>query len=189
MNELEDVVEFRNRLVAYMNLVRDNVTRYGPPPSDSVQARLSAEQPWLAQEYGRQYKVINRWGGLQMTMPALGITSWDVIQDAIHDIGDVYYGDICRFAVQHLDTAIGRLRGEAEQKTGRSVEPDTLYRLTSPVYWIQRFGAFLRWLFGTARGRVVAIMSALVIAIVGGLASGAGQAFVERLLSGSPPVP
>jgi hypothetical protein len=114
--DIERLVKFRNILVAHMNFVLEARTGYGLIAVDpAAQPAISANQPWLATEYGRLFKIINRYGGMSMSSRAAGITSYDVIADAIHDVGDVYYNDIARFAQQHLDTLIGRLQGEMEE--------------------------------------------------------------------------
>jgi hypothetical protein len=185
--DLDQVVAFRNRLVEFMNYVRAHVAAYSFVTIEPVvQRHISSEQTALAQEYGRLSKIINRWGGMAMSSPALGVTSSDVIQDAIFDIQGVYYNDICRLAVQHLDIVIGKLTGEVRES---GIDPDFIYRLTSPLYWFRRLVDLLRWLGGTARGRVVAAIAAVLLAIISGLPSGAGGALVERLLNHPSPVP
>jgi hypothetical protein len=179
VSDLHRVGVFRNRLVGYMNTVRQYGGRYGPPPPDDVRATLASEQTWLAQEYGALFNIINRWGGTQMAMPALGITSHDVVQDAIHSTHDVYYDDIGRYTVQHLDTVIGRLSAEADE----THDPDRLYVLTSPVFWLGRLVAFLRWVWASTRRRIYAGITLLIVTVIGAVVSGAAQAFVARLLS------
>lgn len=95
---------------------------------DEADARpLQLEQPWLAQEYGRLYNIINQYGSMMMSSPALGVTSRDVVQDA-NDVGDYSYRDIGRISIQHLDTVIGRLSGEAEEaareRAATAADPD-----------------------------------------------------------------
>ena len=58
---LGGVSEFRNRLVGFANHVNANVGRYGETPG-SAQAHVGMEQAWLAQKYGRLYRVIERFG-------------------------------------------------------------------------------------------------------------------------------
>ena len=198
------VVEFRNRLVAYMNIVLGaggNLRWGGLDESDT--RRLQSEQPWLAQEYGRLYNVINRWGSMSMGSPALGVTSRDVIQDAIHDVADFSYNDIARITIQHLDMVIGRLSGEAEEserernlarerrereaarkadeRAAKLADPDRWYRVTSPLYWMGRLGALVRWVLGTWSGRIVGALSVLAIAIISGIVSGVAQGWFETL--------
>ena len=178
MDELTRVVAFRNRLVSHMNLVQLNVSLYGPPMTEEVRAQIAAERPLLAQEYGRMMSVINRWVSMQMANPMLGVTSNDVIQDAIHDIGGSRYVDICRFALQHLDTVIGRIEADVE---GRR-DPDAIYRVTSPVFWLQRLGALIRWLWGSTRRRLVTLAGVLILAIISGIVSGWAQALFTSAL-------
>ena len=181
--EVERVAEFRNRLVAYMNLVLSARTGYHMMPIDEdAREKIASAQPWLATEYGRLFKVINRWGGMSMSSRAAGITSYDVIQDAIHNIGDVYYDDIARYAVRHLDTVSGRLQADFEEEAdGPHFELDHLYRFTSPVYWLGRLLVFGRWLLGTSRGRVAGVVSLLVVATVSGIVSGVAQAWFQQV--------
>lgn len=207
-DDLAEVIEFRQRLVAHMNLVlqqRDSLRWGGVEPE--VAQRIGAAQTWLAQEYGRLHDVINQFGSMMMSSPALGVTSHDVIQDAIHDLRDLSYDDIARISVQHIDTVIGRLRGEVareerqrrdetqrkadeeerrreerERKAqDRADDPDRCYRLTSPVYWLRRLGTFLRWLIGTNRGRIVGAIGVIVVAIISGVVSGVAQGWFESL--------
>jgi hypothetical protein len=182
--DLVKVAEFRDRLVEFMNYAPQHVQRYGPPIDPDAQQHISSEQTWLSQEYGRIGHLINRYGTMQMGSHALGITSNDVIQDAIHDLADFEYGTIARLSVQHLDIAIGKLQAEGEQSR---VDPNAIYRYTSPVYWIGRLVVFLRWLALTTAGRITAVIGAVVLAIIGGIVSGAAQAWFEQLLNGSKP--
>lgn len=183
MDDLKSVSEFRNRLVAYMNLVVSAGTGlYSVARDPDEEARIRSEQPWLAQEYGRLYKVINRWGGMMMASPALGVTSRDVIQDAIHNIDSPFgYGDLARLSVQHLDTVIGRLRGEAEQEAeDRRLPPEAIYRLTSPVFWIQQLASGVRWVLATNGRRIAAIVGTLLLAVITAFVSGWAQALFAQ---------
>jgi len=47
---------------------------------------------------------------------------------------------------------------------------------TSPVFWLGRLVALMRWLFLTSRGRFITAIGAVVLAIIGGIVSGAAQA-------------
>jgi hypothetical protein len=193
MNELSDVIAFRNRLVAFMNFVQEHVQRYAPIDPEA-QHWITAEQPWLSQEYGRLSDVINRFGTMRMGSPALGITSHDVVQDAIYDLTEIDYSTIARLTVQHLDMLIGKLRAKAERTNGEperkpyvplpTIVPDQIYRVTSPLYWIGRLVALLRWLLGTAGGRIVTIVGAISLAIIGGVASGFAQAILQKAMAG-----
>ena len=203
--DLRRVGEFRNRLVAYMNIVLEHGDDFRWNAVDrSVLAQLGSERTWLGQEYGSIYSVINQYGSMMMTSPAIGVTSHDVIQDAIHDLADVSYRDIARITTQHLDTVIGRLRAEAageerdRQKRAtektlkpevREADPDRWYRATSPIYWLGRLVALLRWLIGTGRGRITAAVILLVGWVINGVVSGAAQAWFERVLAGATPGP
>jgi len=68
-------------------------------------------------------------------------------------------------------------RADIEDRPGRRA-PDDLYRLTSPVYWAASTGAFVRWVLGTNRGRLVAAGGAVILAII----SGAAQAVFTKLM-------
>ena len=174
MSELADVVEFRNRLVRYMNLgIMAGGGFYGNELTEADQRFLGEERPWLRQEYGRLYRVINRWGATSMGSPALGVTTVDVVQDAITKVGGFSYGDICRFAEQHLDTVIGRLQ---DQEQRRSVGPDVFYRATSIGFWLHQLARGVGWLFATTGRRIVAIIGAVALALLTAVVSGWTQA-------------
>lgn len=182
MDRSERVAEFRNRLVAYMNSVLAGAQADSWDPRARQDGRLGAERTWLAQEYGRLFATINRYGVMRMASPAAGITSHDVIQDAIHDVGDVYYDDVARIAVQQLDTVIGRLQADEEQARPAR-EAGAIYRLTSPVYWFAQLAAFVGWVWGSTRGRVIAAAGAVALAILTALVSGLAQGLAQSILS------
>ncbi len=179
--DLARVVEFRNRLVAYANYVRENVGRLVPTP-DHPQRHIGEESAWLAQEYGRVYGLIRPYGIAQMTQFG-GIASTDVVRDTIGGPGHPEYRAIAGMAVQHLDTVIGRMRAEVEDRNGRPLDRDALYRLTSPLYWFGRAAGFVRWLRGTSRGRKAAAISLVMVAIISGVVSGAAQAWFEKVFA------
>jgi hypothetical protein len=189
--QLQEVAEFRDRLIAYMNLVQQHVGTYRfEPVPDNVETKLATEQSWLGMAYGKLFKVINRWGGMQMTMPAIGITSHDVIADAINDIADASYSDLARFSVQHLNTTIGRLAAEIEDEENETaVDGSAIYQFTSPVFWIVQLLRLIRWLVLTSRGRIVGAVGAIVLVVIGGLVSGWAEAFFARMLAGQTPAP
>jgi hypothetical protein len=205
--DLESVAEFRNRLISYMNLVLSGGTGFSYfGPDEATARRLGEQRPWLTREYGRLFSVVNRWGGMSMGSPAAGITVYDVVSDSINNPGAISYHDIARLAEQHLDTVIGRLAGEAEEaernarrareqreaaaarkaedRAAKVADPDRWYRITSPLYWFGRLVVLIRWIFGTWRGRILGAASLLVGAIIGGIVSGAAQAWFDRLLTG-----
>lgn len=202
--DLEAVEQFRDRLITYMNLVLQGGAGFGYfGPDEQTARQLGERRPWLAREYGRLFNVINRWGGMSMGSKALGITVVDVVADAINNPGAISYHDIARLAEQHLDTVIGRLAGEAEEaernarrareqreaeaarkaeeRAAKLADPDRWYRVTSPVYWLQRLVALVRWVFGTWRGRIIGGIGVLVVAIVSGIVSGVAQGWFESL--------
>jgi len=185
-----------------MNVVRQNsdAFRWNVVDAD-VAAQLGSERTWLAQEYGSLYSVINQFGSMQMSSPALGVTSHDVVQDAIHDLADISYDDIARITLQHLDTVIGRMRAEATgeerdrkkraAENARKVEmrrtdPNRWYRITSPLFWIGRLLAILKWLATTGRGRITALLVLVIGWVVGGVVSGAAQAWFDTILNSAP---
>jgi hypothetical protein len=180
--DLIRVAEFRNRLVAFMNYLGENVRRYESTPQH-VQSHIGDEQAWLAQEYGRVYKLVEPYGIAQMTQ-FRRIASTDVVRDAIGSPTHPEYGALAQMAVQHLDMVIGQMRAEVEDRSATRRLPDDLYRLTSPVYWLGRFIIFGRWLLGTTRGRIAGGISLLVVAIVSGIVSGAAQAWFQQLMAG-----
>jgi uncharacterized small protein (DUF1192 family) len=125
--------------------------------------------------------IINRYGPMGMSSPAIGMISHDVVQDAIHDVGDLSYDDLARLSVQHIDTTIGRLQGELERRSSAR-DPDTIYRLTSPVYWLKVIGSGVVRLWGSTRGRIAAVVGALLLATFTAVLSGVAQAFAEAWL-------
>jgi hypothetical protein len=173
MNDLEAVAAFRERLVAYRNLVARSTGRSAVSISDETRARIATEQARLNREYGRLFRVLNQWGSASVLVPAIGTVSHDVVRDAINEAGRLYDGDVARYAVQHLDNVIGRLQSEADQRR----DPEAIYRLTSPVFWLRRLAALLRWLWGSTRRRVATVVGAVALAIIGGIVSGWAQAW------------
>ena len=175
MDRTAEVVEFRNRLVEYMNLILEHKDRVSSPMPEWVVARLQAEQPWLSQNYGRLSKLIHPSGvpqGMAMGFGSI-TTSFDVIADAIHNPGDAYYNDLAGIADQHLMMRIGQLQGEAQERAERrQISPDALYRLTSPLYWLGRLWALVRWIWGTWSGRITAAAGALLAIVVTALVNG-----------------
>lgn len=124
IDDLRRTIEFRQRLVAYMSSVLEHGSRrYGAPMDDDARSSLAAEKVWLAQEYGRLFAVINRWGGMGLGSQAFGLSSRDAVSDAIHNVGDGFYGDLARVTQQHLDTVIGRLRAELEGRSSNRRRP------------------------------------------------------------------
>ena len=176
--DLQRVIAFRNRLVAFVDYVGENARLRRLAPQD-VQGDTSQEQAWLAQEYGRVYRVIQPYGIAQMTQFG-GIASTDVVRDTIGSLGRPSYGAMAGMAIQHLDMVIGRMRADVEDQADTSPRSsDALYRYTSLAYWLGRLLALVRWFFFTGRGRVVTVIGAVVLAIIGGIVSGAAQAWFE----------
>ena len=120
MDDLARVAEFRNRLVVYLNLAARPTGRNAVAVSDDTPAQIANEQAWLNREYGRLHDIITRWGPAQMVVPAIGTVSSDVVRDAINEAGRVYYGDIARYAVEHLDIVMGRLQADAHGRRSGS---------------------------------------------------------------------
>ena len=177
------VAEFRNRLVVFVNYVGENVRRNESTPQD-VQSRIGEEQAWLGQEYGSVYRVIVPYGIPQMQQFG-AIVSSDAVRDAIGRLDQPSYPALAQMAIQHLDMVIGRMRADVEERRLAPGSSDTIYRLTSPVYWGGRLVAALRRLLSTNRGRITAVISVLVVAVIGGIVSGVAQAWFEALLSAS----
>jgi hypothetical protein len=144
-------------------------------PDTSV--RLGEEQVWLGQTYGRLFRVINRWGGMSMGNRIAGIIVVDVVADAIHNPTTLAYGDVARLAMQHLDTAIGRLTDTADRQRAN---PEAIYRATSPVYWGERLMSLIRWLVATTGRRIVTMLGAVGLAVISAFISGWAQAVFAR---------
>jgi hypothetical protein len=184
----EDVVrvaEFRNRLVAFANYIDAHRPDYGEDLKPAARQHIGTEQSGLAQDYGRVYKVIQPYGIASMTQFG-GIVSQDVVRDAIGRLDHPSHPALAQMAVQHLDVILGHLRAEVEDHPARTTSPDALYRWTSPVYWIARLLAVVRRLLSTNRGRIVAGVGVLLIAIISGIASGVAQGWFEQLTKASP---
>lgn len=182
MDRLAEIMEFRERLVAYMNLILANNQGMYTPMPESVTSRLRAEQPWLSQSYGRLFKVIHPSGRPQAMAMGYGsiTTSFDVIADAIHNPNDSYYNDLARIADQHLMMRIGQMQGEAQERAERRIGPDTLYRWTSPLFWLGRLWALIRWLAITKGGRIVAIAGTIALALAVAFVTGWAQAIFTK---------
>lgn len=176
-DRLGQVTEFRNRLVAYMTLVQQSRSEWGAI-DDRVLYNLTAEHTWLTTEYGRLYKAIHPLGSPQsMSSPAAGVTSQDVIYDAISNPRAVFYADIARIANSYLLARIGHMQGEEDERAERvQRSPDTIYRLTSPLFWLGRLWALIRWLWGSTGGRIATALAAVILAIITGIATGWAQA-------------
>ena len=169
MDEYEQVVEFRNRLVDYANLAVQY--RAGTPSSAAMQRRLQGEKVWLLQAYGRLSEPLTRYDGpAQLRVPDVGIVSQDAVRDAIREAGGPFRGQIFQLAQDHLDMTLGRLQADAAQANpvvGPVLPaPDTIYRLTSLVYWLQRVFALIRWLVLTSQGRVTIVIGAILLALL-----------------------
>lgn len=171
--DLRELVAFREALVAYINAVEGAHGSWSPG--------LSEEQARLTREYGRLYRVIVARGGIaQMGAPAFGVMSRDVVADAIGRPDHFDYDTVARFATQHVDTVIGRIQDEVE----RRADPDRVYRLTSPLFWVSALARSMVQLLATTRGRILAAVGAIILVIIGGVASGWAQAFFSRVPSG-----
>ena len=123
MSDLDEIAAFRNRLIAFAGYVGANY--WGGPGSPegvdpAVLEHIGQERVALTQEYGRLRARITRAAGgiMQMTLPAIGIVSQDVIADAINRWDWHNWSDTVQMAQQHLDMAIGRLQADhAESPT------------------------------------------------------------------------
>jgi hypothetical protein len=176
VNVLEAVIAFRERLVEYRNLVARSTGRNAVSVTDDAKAWIVTEQAWQNREYGRLFRVLNQWGSASVLVPAIGTVSHDVVRDAINEAGRLYDSDVARYAVQHLDNVIGRLESEADEQR----DPEAIYRLTSPVFWLQRLAALLRWLWGSTRRRVATVAGTVALAILTAVVSGWAQAFFAK---------
>lgn len=176
-DELARVVDFRDRLVGFVNLVTQNVRRYADPPSPEVVQRIGLEQAWLSQEYGRVYRTVTRYGIAQMTQFGR-IASHDVIRDAIGSPTHPRYHDVSQMAIQQLDIVIGHLRAEVEDEPTRVGGTVDLYRLTNPIYWLVALTRLVRRLLGTTRGKVIAAVGTVVLVLIGAFA----EAWFSQLL-------
>jgi hypothetical protein len=177
MDELARVFAFHNRLVAFVNYVGKQMS-HGGPPSAEARAHIGLEQAGLVQDYGRVYATVKPYGVASMTQFG-GIVSQDVVRDAIGRLDHPSYPSLANMAVQHLNWIIGLMRADVENRPARRA-PDNIYRLTSPVFWLGRFGAGFRWLLGTNGGRIAAAGGTVVLAII----SGAAQAVFTKLIGG-----
>jgi len=176
--EIARVVEFRNRLVAFANYVDAHRPAYGEGFKAAARQHIGTERSALRMEYGQLYKTIVRYGGVFSMTQFGGVVSQDVIRDAIGQLDHPSHTAVMDAAVSHLEEVIGRLRAEADSRSGR-LEIEDFYRLTSPVFWIGRLVLLGRWLFGTTRR---ALASAAALAIIGAIASGTASAIVKWLL-------
>jgi hypothetical protein len=182
--DLEFAVEFRQRLAEFVKSVPEYRQEDGTFYT-FYRSTIASDQAWLFQRYGRIYKAIAPYGIVQFRESG-AVISQDVVIDAIGSLDHPAYGDIAAMAIKQIDLAIGRLRADVDQaiEEARSRSADDLYRLTSPVFWLGRLASLLRWIVGTARGRIVAVLGALLIAIVSGIASGVAQTWFQRLTTG-----
>jgi hypothetical protein len=76
---------------------------------------------------------------------------------------------------------IGQMQREAqEREERRQVRPDILYRVTSPVFWLGRLWALIRWLVVTKGGRIAGLV---VAAVVTAFVTGVGAKPVRSIAS------
>lgn len=176
-DDLERVTAFRERFVTYANFVTEKVHGLGyvEQPSKRDQAHIGQEQTWLRQEYGAIQRTISRFGTAKAMQFGM-VMSYDVVRDTIGMPTHPSYGEMASLAVGHLDTIIGKLRAEVESQ--RPVSMDDVYRATSPVFWLAKIIDAIRRLLGTTRGRIVAAVSAGLLALIGAFA----QAWFAKLL-------
>lgn len=123
---IEAVVTFRDEFVKFTS---DAMSSYRPGGLRSYIDRSAipdfrSRQDALNERYGELYALINASGTTQMTMPAIGVISHDVVQDAINDLDDSNYTELVEGARQHLSRSIGALRRSlAEDKHNLEEKP------------------------------------------------------------------
>lgn len=109
---IDAVVTFRDEFVKFTSDAISSYRRGGLRSYIDRSAILDfrSRQDALNERYGELYALINANGTTQMTMPALGVISHDVIQDAINDLDDSNYIELVEGARQDLSRSIGALR-------------------------------------------------------------------------------
>lgn len=121
LDAIRAVADFRDDFVAFTDDVIASYRRSGFQSyvDRSAIPDLHARQDHLNERYGELYDVVNAKGPTIMTVPALGVVSHDVIQDAINDFDDSNYTTMVTGARQHLSRSIGMLRGSTIQPARR----------------------------------------------------------------------
>lgn len=116
---IEAVAAFRDEFVKFTSDAISSYRRGGLRSyiDRSAIPDFRGRQDALNERYGELYALINANGTTQMTMPALGVISHDVIQDAINDLDDSNYTELVEGARQHLSRSIGALRRALSERT------------------------------------------------------------------------
>lgn len=133
-----ELQEFHVGLVKYKKLVlaqnRVLVKIDYPTLSGQEEEEFNALSLELQRKYGSLKEVIEKYGGPAIMPLQSGKTEWEaftsVFNYTIFD-PEAFIGVIDK-AITTLNMAIGRLKAEKPAKT-------SIYELTSPVYWAERF--------------------------------------------------
>lgn len=113
-SEYDELEAFREDL-DYFIRYRLGLMKPDDTQSDAV-ARIRTLQPQLNRKYGALEPLIRRYSGIpQLRDPIHGITSDDVIRDAINSPDHPDYQTIAESAVPHLDIALGRVKRDIGQ--------------------------------------------------------------------------
>lgn len=171
--DVRRAVEFRKRLAAFIDFAIRNSRDLS-----TWRQHVDEQQEWLFQMYGLIYRAVASYGITEFRQSDQ-VISRDVVHDAIASPEHPSYQPIASMALKQVDYSIGRLIADVEEARIRSA--NDLYRRTSLVFWMSRLGALFHWIVGTARGRVLAVIGALLVGIVSGIASGVAQTLFERL--------
>lgn len=166
---------FRDELEGYRRYVMGE-DRPDETQADAVE-HMRSLQSQLNRTYGALRPMIGRYSGIvQMGSRLHGITSHDVIRDAINTLDHPDYPTIAESAVQHLDMTLGRCQNDIGEKflptddvANPTVQPPgraatDWYTRTSVLYWLERLWVLLRWLLSKPSR---AVTSGVVIVIVG----------------------
>lgn len=164
---IEAVVNFRDEFVKFTDDAIAGYRRGGLRSyiDRSAIPDFRTRQDALNERYGELYAFINVNGATRMTMPALGVISHDVIQDAINDLDDSEYLALVEGARQHLSRSIGALRllaqGESNEEVGTARDPSSSTRPLPDV------GERRSGLPPILRRPVPAVVTSIVLVLVG----------------------
>jgi hypothetical protein len=173
--EYDRLQSFRDQLDVYIRYV------LGEDRPNETQAdagrHIRSLQPELNRTYGALKPMISRYSGtIQMGSRIHGITSHDVIRDAINTLDHPDYPTIAESAVQHLDMTLGRCQSDiggeslpTDDVPKPTVQPQERattdwYTRTSVLYWLGRLWQLLRWLL---RKPTRAAVTIVVVVITG----------------------
>jgi hypothetical protein len=162
-DELAQVMEFRNRFVSYANLVAP-YGRYSAP-DEATGTRIQTEKSWLMVEFGRLYEPLHRYGTAQAASHMFGVTSQDVLRDAISDAPGPDRGDHLRMAAEFLDLVVGRLQADAAKP--QKPTPSARVDLEARSHWLRRAG-------------IAAALGTILVAILAAVVTGWASAFFTQ---------